>query len=94
MYSTDEIKFKTTDSAKFEIIEKFKNLVKNGISGLPAVRDMIEIDGVRIRFDDGWALVRASNTTPIIVTRFEAKSPEFRDEMQRVIMGALEEIAK
>ena len=94
MHSTDEIKFKTTDSAKFEIIEKFKNLVKNGIAGLPAVRDMIEIDGVRIRFDEGWALVRASNTTPIIVTRFEGKTPEFRDQMQEIIMQNLKEIAK
>ncbi|MFC2528293.1 MAG: phosphomannomutase/phosphoglucomutase, partial [Campylobacter sp.] len=46
----------------------------------------------RVRFDDGWALVRASNTTPVIVTRFEASSPEFRDEMQRVFLSKLENL--
>ena len=54
------------------------------------MRDVIEIDGIRVRFDDGWALVRASNTTPVIVTRFEAGSAGFRDKMQSVFLEILE----
>ena len=76
-----------------------QSLVKDFLSGVfiisenqYRVGDIIEIDGIRVRFDDGWALVRASNTTPVIVTRFEASSPEFRDEMQRVFLGKLENL--
>ena len=38
----------------------------------PAIKDIIDVDGVRINFADGWGLVRASNTTPVLVTRFES----------------------
>ncbi|MBQ7271150.1 MAG: phosphomannomutase/phosphoglucomutase, partial [Campylobacter sp.] len=92
-YSTDEIKFKTSEEEKFEIIEKLKTQISNGIANLPKIVDIIDIDGVRVRFDDGWALVRASNTTPVIVTRFEAKSPEFRDLLQAEFLKILNEIA-
>ena len=92
-YSTDEIKFKTSEEEKFEIIEKLKTQISNGIANLPKIVDIIDIDGVRVRFDDGWALVRASNTTPVIVTRFEAKSPEFRDLLQSEFLKILNEIA-
>jgi len=72
-------------------------ILAHEINGLPYTDesthlDIIEIDGIRVRFDNGWALVRASNTTPVIVTRFEASSPEFRDEMQRVFLGKLENL--
>ena len=93
-YSTDEIKFKTTEELKFKIIEKLKTKISNGISNLPKIIDIIDIDGVRVRFDDGWALVRASNTTPVIVTRFEAKTPEFRDLLQSEFLKILDEIAE
>ena len=92
VFSTDEIKFNTSEEAKFKIIEALKTQIHAGIAELPPIRDIIEIDGIRVRFDDGWALVRASNTTPVIVTRFEARSPEFRDEMQRVFLGKLENL--
>ena len=93
-YSTDEIKFKTDEEAKFKIIEKLKAKISNGISNLPKIVDVIDIDGVRVRFDDGWALVRASNTTPVIVTRFEAKTPEFMDLLQSEFLKILNEIAE
>ena len=89
-FSTDEIKFNTSEERKFEIIEAVKARIHSGIEELPAVRDVIEIDGIRVRFDDGWALVRASNTTPVIVTRFEAGSAGFRDKMQSVFLEILE----
>ena len=61
---------------------------------MPKIVDVIDIDGVRVRFDDGWALVRASNTTPVIVTRFEAKTPEFMDLLQSEFLKILNEIAE
>jgi phosphomannomutase/phosphoglucomutase len=76
VYSTEEIKVETTEQEKFQIITKIKELLNNPPSNFPKVVDVIEIDGVRINFENGWALVRASNTTPVLVTRFESISQE------------------
>ena len=67
-YNTPEIRIRTTDEKKWDIIEKIKDYVKEkGYSYL-------DIDGVRVSFDDGWALVRCSNTEPSITCRYEANS--------------------
>ena len=71
-YSTEEIKVKTTEEEKFKLIERLKSLLKNPPKDFPKIKEIIEIDGVRVIFEDGWGLVRASNTTPILVTRFES----------------------
>ncbi|MCI7550518.1 MAG: phosphomannomutase/phosphoglucomutase [Campylobacter sp.] len=72
LYSTDEIKVEATESTKFAVIERIKTELKN--ADLPEILDIVDIDGLRVRFEAGWALVRASNTTPVLVTRFEASS--------------------
>ncbi len=71
-YSTEEIKVKTTEEEKFLLIGKVKELLKNPPDDFPKIKEIIDIDGVRVIFEDGWGLVRASNTTPVIVTRFES----------------------
>jgi phosphomannomutase / phosphoglucomutase len=71
-FSTEEIKVKTTESEKFKIIDKVKEMLKNPPADFPTIVDVIEVDGVRINFERGWGLVRASNTTPVLVTRFES----------------------
>lgn len=76
VFSTEEIKVKTTESEKFKIISRVKELLKNPPSSFPKIRDIIDVDGVRINFEHGWGLVRASNTTPVLVTRFESTSQE------------------
>jgi len=53
------------------------------------VRDVVTIDGVRAIFDDGWGLIRASNTQPALVLRFEATSPERLAAIRAVIEGEL-----
>ncbi|MBK5226309.1 MAG: phosphomannomutase, partial [Thermoleophilia bacterium] len=50
---------------------------------------VIDIDGARVVFPDGWGLVRASNTSPVVVVRCEAKTPERRDEIQEMILAKL-----
>ena len=92
VFSTDEIKIKTTDAQKFALVARLKEILfeiykngdaKNQLAGLGEIAEIIDIDGVRVRFTDGsWALVRASNTTPVIVTRFEAKSEEILNKIQ------------
>ena len=80
LYSTDEIKVEATESTKFAVIERIKAELKN--ADLPEILDIVDIDGLRVRFEAGWALVRASNTTPVLVTRFEASSKEALSDIQ------------
>ena len=84
LYSTDEIKIETTDESKFKIIEALKEILNRRYSELE-IRDIVTIDGVRVIFEDGWGLVRASNTTPILVTRFEAKNPKSLERIQKLM---------
>ncbi|MDD5202072.1 MAG: phosphomannomutase/phosphoglucomutase [Sulfurimonas sp.] len=92
VFSTEEIKVETTEKQKFQIIEKVKELLQNPPQGFPMIRDIIEVDGLRINFENGWGLVRASNTTPVLVTRFESTSKEeakhYEDAINDLIVEA------
>jgi phosphomannomutase/phosphoglucomutase len=77
VYSTDEIMVETTEQEKFPLMEKLGELLKTPPAGFPKIKDIITVDGVRVIFENGWGLVRASNTTPVLVTRFE--SPDLED---------------
>ena len=72
VFSTEELKVKTTEDEKFKIIARVKELLENPPADFPTIKDIIDVDGVRINFENGWGLVRASNTTPVLVTRFES----------------------
>jgi len=72
VFSTEEIKVKTTDEEKFALVEKVKELLATPGEEFPTIKSIIDVDGVRINFENGWGLVRASNTTPVLVTRFES----------------------
>ncbi len=66
-YSTEELKFHADDDIKFDVVEKVKQYCEE--KGY----EMVTVDGVRVEFEDGWALVRCSNTGPNITARFEAR---------------------
>ena len=53
-------------------LNKLKKRLANPPLNFPSIKDIITVDGVRVVFENGWGLVRASNTTPKLVTRFEA----------------------
>jgi len=72
VFSTQEIKIETTEEEKFKIINRVKEMLENPPIDFPKIKDIIDVDGVRINFENGWGLVRASNTTPVLVTRFES----------------------
>ncbi len=74
VFSTEEIKVETTEEEKFAIIDTIKKLLVHPPVNFPRIVDIIDVDGVRINFEQGWALVRASNTTPVLVTRFESNN--------------------
>lgn len=75
-YSTPEIKLEASDDVKFKIIDKIKEYcIDKGYK-------INDIDGVRAEFDNGWALVRASNTGPNITARFEGKTKEDMEKIK------------
>ena len=82
VYSTEELKVETTEEEKFLIIDKIKELLKNPPNDFPAIISIIDVDGVRINFEKGWGLVRASNTTPVLVTRFESTDEDLAKEYE------------
>ncbi|WP_024954294.1 phosphomannomutase/phosphoglucomutase [Sulfurospirillum arcachonense] len=96
VYSTEEIKVKTTEEEKFGLIEKVKELLKNPPSDFPYIKEIIDVDGVRVIFDEGWGLVRASNTTPVLVTRFESTSKskvkEYEEKLNALLKKAKESL--
>ena len=95
-YSTEEIKVTTTEEQKFPLIDKIKELLQNPPSDFPKIIDIIDVDGVRVIFEDGWGLVRASNTTPVLVTRFEStdkqKAKLYEDRLNSMIKTAQESL--
>jgi len=93
-YSTEEIKVETTEDEKFPLVQKIKELLQNPPKDFPKIVDIIDVDGVRVIFEDGWGLVRASNTTPVLVTRFEStneqKEKEYEEKLNHLIAYAKE----
>lgn len=82
-YSTPEIKFEASDDVKFKIIEKIKEYcIDKGYK-------INDIDGVRAEFDNGWALVRASNTGPNITARFEGKTEKDMEKIKDEFIGLI-----
>ena len=87
-YSTPEIRMEAkNDEEKFIIAKK-------AIEYFTANYDCITVDGVRIKFDDGWGLVRSSNTQPVIVCRFEAISDQRKDEIMGLVITKLKEFGE
>jgi len=84
-FNTPEIRLDCPDSIKFEVVDNLKAYFKDKYH-------IIDIDGVRIPFDDGWGLIRASNTQPVLVLRFEARTEERLRAIRFLIENALKEI--
>ena len=89
VYSTEEIKVETTEQEKFLLIDKIKEMLKNPPSDFPSIKNIIDVDGVRINFEHGWGLVRASNTTPLLVTRFESTDEQLVEVYKNSISGLI-----
>ncbi len=81
-FSTPEIRVACPDKIKFDVVAEVTEYFRERY-------DVIDIDGVRVLFDDGWALVRASNTQPVLVLRFEAMSAERLTEMRKLVESVL-----
>jgi phosphomannomutase / phosphoglucomutase len=81
-YTTPEIRVACPDDRKFQVVQ---DLVRE----FQARFEVIDVDGARVVFPDGWGLVRASNTQPVLVVRAEGKTPEALRRIQAVLEEAL-----
>jgi len=84
LVSTPEIRVECPDESKFHVVEKVANRFKG-------THRVIDVDGVRVIFEHGWGLLRASNTQPVLVMRFEAENQDWLQKYQAEVEGALEE---
>jgi phosphomannomutase/phosphoglucomutase len=83
--STPELRVDCPDDKKFVIAQRATEYFRKHY-------DVIDIDGARVQFAEGWGLIRASNTQPALVLRFEANSQARLDEYRKVIEDKIEEI--
>ena len=95
-YSTPEIRKECPEERKFEIVDDVVDYFKNlDISELPVgltIKSLLTIDGVRVLFNKGWALLRASNTQPVLVLRFEAETEQDLNAIMGFIYDVLNRI--
>ena len=86
IFSTPEINIAVSDSEKFQIVENFKRKA-DFINA-----SIIDIDGIRVEFENGWGLLRASNTTPALVLRFEAQTEKVLKQIKEIFKQNLKKI--
>lgn len=84
--STPEIRTEVDESRKFEIVRQLTEAFK-------ATNKVIDVDGARVLFDAGWGLVRASNTQPVLVSRFEALDEESLRQIQQTVENKVAELS-
>jgi phosphomannomutase/phosphoglucomutase len=85
-FSTPELNIDVTDENKFQIVEKF--ISENNLQG-----EEITIDGLRVNYKNGWGLIRASNTSPKLVLRFEGNTIEDMNNIQNEFLSELSRIS-
>ena len=82
-YTTPELRADCPEELKFRLVRAVTEHFK------AKAHEVIDVDGARVVFPDGWGLIRASNTQPLLVLRFEAESPERLAEIRGYIEGEL-----
>lgn len=86
-FTTPEIRVDCPDELKFRIAEKVRDQFRGKY-------EIVDVDGVRVKFPDGWGLVRASNTQPVLVLRFEARTQEKLSEYRALVEHVVEEVKR
>jgi phosphomannomutase/phosphoglucomutase len=82
-HATPEIRVDCADDVKFNVVQRVLDHYRRE-------HEVLDVDGARVRFPHGWGLVRASNTQPALVLRFEAGSPSQLDEIQNEVRGVVQ----
>lgn len=84
---TPELRVDCPDDKKFAVVERVK-------ARFAAAHRVVDVDGMRVLFDQGWGLVRASNTQPVLVLRFEATTPELLNAYRRAVESVVAEVKR
>jgi phosphomannomutase/phosphoglucomutase len=86
-FASPEIRVDCPEEKKFEVVRRAQRFFSERY-------DTVTVDGARVRFPDGWGLVRASNTQPLLVLRFEARSAEALARIDALVRGKVEELKR
>ena len=96
VYTSENIEIEVKEKEKFLIIKKIDEKLQSIQRGFPIIKDIIKIDGLRINFEYGWALIRASNTNSIIVTKYEATTyataMSYKNAVENILNEVINEI--
>ncbi len=96
IYTSSNIEIKIQEDKKFLLMEKIEESLKRLNRDFPIIKDICKIDGLRINFEYGWALVRASNTNPILVTKYEASTfataKTYQNSLEKLIQKEIDEL--
>ena len=96
VYTSENIEIDVNEKEKFLIIKKIDEKLQSIQRGFPIIKDIIKIDGLRINFEYGWALIRASNTNSIIVTTYEATTyataMSYKNAVENILNEVINEI--
>ncbi len=97
-FNTPEIRFDCPDAIKFKVVDRAKETFLSGDDLPQKPREVITVDGVRAVFEKGWGLIRASNTQPVLVMRFEAQDPaslaSIRTMMERKVSAIISDLTE
>ncbi|MBV8035737.1 phosphomannomutase/phosphoglucomutase [Roseateles sp.] len=89
-FNTPEINVPCAEGEHHEVVKKLKELVT--LADFPGATELVTIDGLRIEFPDGFGLIRPSNTTPVLVLRFEGHTPEALERIQHDVLAQLRRV--
>jgi len=95
VFSSQEVRFPCPDELKRPTLKDFERIVnKNPDLFGEKIKEIVTLDGLRIIFDGGFAIIRQSNTEPVFTLRFEAKTQEKAQHYEDVMLGELKKILK
>lgn len=96
IYTSENIEIEVEEKNKFLIIKKIEEKLSLIQRGFPLIKDILKIDGLRINFEYGWALIRASNTNALIMTKYEATTyataMSYKNAVENLINEVINEI--
>lgn len=96
VYTSENIEIEVSEKNKFLIIKRIEEKLNQIQRGFPIIKDILKIDGLRINFEYGWALIRASNTNALIMTKYEATSyataMSYKKAVENIINEVISEI--
>ncbi|MBQ3311813.1 phosphomannomutase/phosphoglucomutase [bacterium] len=93
IFSSQEVRLSCPNELKKQVLEQFEQKLNNNSNMFSAkIKDIITLDGMRIVFDGGFALIRQSNTEPVFTLRFEAKTKAQCEKFENVMVSTVEEI--